>query len=265
MKGIVTTTILIAARISVSACNVTTKQTGIYSDEASSQGRQVNSAGIDSGNFWDSGNDQNDGAAVITSGQSAQPAFQVASSGYARGSADGVAAPASRGPSSPISDHNKEDDLDAADEAQSRQNRDANGNLDKDASPDKDVIDRPVPSGTEAESTQGTSYGLGDPNENGDHDPNADKDGPGQREATHDSDQGGPDKDAPAPDKEVDEQTLPQSPEHDKDGDPVDGSDHDKDGGAPAEGGQPAQTDYSGMQDKDGGPANPQPSDFDKD
>ena len=126
----------------------------------------------------------------------------MASSGYARGSAGGVAAPASRGPSSPISDHNKEDDLDAADEAQSRQNRDANGNLDKDA---------------------------------------------------------------PAPDKEVDEQTLPQTPEHDKDGDPVDGSDHDKDGGAPAEGGQPAQTDYSGMHDKDGGPANPQPSDFDKD
>ena len=44
MKGIVTTTILIAAGISVFACNVTTKQTGIYSDEASSQGRQVNSA-----------------------------------------------------------------------------------------------------------------------------------------------------------------------------------------------------------------------------
>ena len=254
MKGIVTTTILVAAGISVSACNVTTKAIGPDNDEASSvYGRQINSTESNSGNYWDSNSDQNDGATVITSGQSAQLAFQMASSGYARGSTGSVAAPASRGPSGPISDHSKEDDMDAADEARSRQNRDANGNLDKDASPDKDVMDRPVPSGTEAGSTQGTSYGLGDPNENGDHDPNADKDGPGQREATHDSDQGGPDKDAPAPDKEVDEQTLPQTPEHDKDG------------GAPAEGGQPAQTDYSGMHDKDGGPANPQPSDFDKD
>ena len=108
--------------------------------------------------------------------------------------------------------------MDAADEAQSRRTRDANGNLDKDASPDKDATDRPAPSGTDAGSTQGTSYGRGDPNENGDHDPNADKDGPGQRDTTSDSGQGGPDKDAPATGKEVDEQTLPQTPEHDKDG-----------------------------------------------
>ena len=255
MKGIVTTTILVAAGISVSACNVTTKQTGLYSDEASSSyAAQINGPESDAGNYWESDQDQNNGAAVITSGQSAQPAFQMASSSHARGSAGSSAGTAdTRGPSTPVADHNKEDDMDAADEAQSRQTRDANGNLDKDASPDKDATDRPAPSGADAGSPQGTSNGLGDPNEDGDHDPNADKDGPGQRDTTSDSGQGGPDKDAPAPDKEVDEQTLPQTPEHDKDG------------GAPAEGSQPAQTDYSGMHDKDGGSTNPQPSDFDKD
>ena len=193
--------------------HVTTKQTGLYSDEApSSYACQISGAGSDHGNYWENDSDQNDGAAVITSGQSAQPAFQLASSSHARGSTGSSAgAVATRAPSNPVAEHNKEDDIDeadATDEAQSCQTRDANGHLDKDASPDKD---------------------------------------------------------APAPDKEVDEQTLPQSPEHDKDGDPVDGSDHDKDGGTPTEGGQPAQTDYSGMHDKDGGAANPQPGDFDKD
>lgn len=255
MKGIVTTTILVAVGISVSACNVTTKQTGLYSNEASSSyAGRISGAGLGTGNYWENDQEQNEGATVITSGQSAQTAFQMASSNHARGSAgSSTGAVDTYGPSTPVADHNKEDDMDAADEAQSRQTRNANGSLDKDASPDKDVMDRPAPSGADAGSPQGTSNGLGDPNEDGDHDPNADKDGPGQRAEAPDSGQGGPDKDAPAPDKEVDEQTLPQTPEHDKDG------------GAPAEGSQPAQTDYSGMHDKDGGSTNPQPSDFDKD
>ena len=181
MKGIVTTTILIAAGISVSACTVTTKQTEIYSDEASSSyAGHISGAGSDTGNYWENDSDQNDGPAVTTPGQSDQPAFQMASSGHARsgaGSSAGNSAGAADplGPSTPVSNHDKDGDMDeayAANEAQCRLNRDANGNLDKDA--------------------------------------------PGQSAETPDSGQNGPDKDGPS---------------------------HDKDGGA----------------------ANPQPSDFDKD
>ena len=53
MKSIVTTTILVAAGISVSACNVTTETDRSLSDEASSSyAAQINGPESDAGNYW---------------------------------------------------------------------------------------------------------------------------------------------------------------------------------------------------------------------